>query len=69
MIGTKKLSTIRKEIEGALTSTGEDAIQRLERVIASVKRKGDRAEVMEALKRFLQSPRKGRKRRVGQKQY
>ena len=69
MIGTKKLSTIRKEIEKALASTGEDPIQRLERQIASGKRKGDRTEVIEGLKRFLESPRKRkqRKQRVGEK--
>ena len=69
MIGTKKLSTIRKEIEKALASTGEDPIQRLERQIASAKRKGDSAEVMEGLKRFLEAPPKRtyRKHRVGAK--
>jgi hypothetical protein len=65
MIGTKKLSTIHKEIEQALASTGTDPIQRLERQIAAAKRKGDRTEVMEGLKRFLESPRrKRRKHRV-----
>ena len=58
MIGPKKLSTIRKEIEQAFASPGEDAIQRLERQIASAKRDGDSTEVMEGLKRFLESPRK-----------
>jgi hypothetical protein len=58
MIGTKKLSAIRKQIEKALASTSADPIQRLERQIASAKRKGDRTEVMEGLKRFLESPRK-----------
>ena len=58
MIGPKKLSTIRKQIEKALASTGADPIERLERQIASAKRKGDRTEVMEGLKRFLESPRK-----------
>lgn len=57
MIGTKKLSTIRKEIEQALASTGIDPIQRLERLIAAAKRKGDRTEGLEGLKRFLDSPR------------
>lgn len=67
MIGTKKLSTIRKEIEVALAPTGEDPIQALERQIASAKRKGEGTEVMEGLKRFLESPRRRsrRKRRVG----
>jgi hypothetical protein len=58
MIGTKKLSTIRKQIEKALASTSVDPIQQLERQIASAKRKGDRTEVMEGIKRFLESPRK-----------
>ena len=58
MIGTKKLSTIREEIEKALASDGNDPIQRLECLIASAKGKGDRTEVMEDLKRFLESPRK-----------
>jgi len=69
MIGTKKLSTIRKQIVKALASSGADPIQRLEQQIASAKRKGDRTEVMEGLKRFLESPRKQepRKRGVGAK--
>ncbi len=67
MIGTKKLSAIRKEIENALASKSGDQIQALDRQIASAKRKGERTEVMEGLKRFLKSPskRKRRKRRVG----
>jgi hypothetical protein len=67
MIGTKKLSAIREEIGLALTSTGEDPIQRLERMIASAKCKGDSTEVMEELKRFIESPRKRTRRtqRVG----
>ena len=36
MIGTKKLSAIRREIETALASTGEDPIQRLERRFGAV---------------------------------
>ncbi len=62
MIGTKKLSTIRREIEEALSADGGDPIQHLEQQIASAKRKGDRTEVMEGLKRFLESPRKGKHR-------
>ena len=67
MIGTKKLSTIRREIEKALTAPGEDPIQRLERQIASAKRKGETTELLEGLKRFLESPRKRkhRKHRLG----
>ena len=62
MIGTKKLSTIRQEMEQALASAGEDPIQRLERQIASAKRKGNRTEVMEGLKRFLEPSRKRKNR-------
>jgi hypothetical protein len=65
MIGTKKLSTIRNQIEKALVFPGADPIQRLERQIASAKRKGDRTEVLEGLKRFLESPRKGNHRKRG----
>jgi hypothetical protein len=65
MIGTKNLSTIRKQIEDALASKGADPIQRLQRQIASAKRKGDRTEVMEGLKRFLESPRKRKPRKPG----
>lgn len=67
MIGTKKLGTIRKEIEQELASTGEDPIRRLERQIASARRRGERTEVLEGLKRFLESPRKRnrRKQRAG----
>jgi hypothetical protein len=63
MIGTKKLSTVRREIEEALARAGGDPIQRLERQIASAKRKGDRTEVIEGLKRFLQAPRKEKRRK------
>jgi hypothetical protein len=69
MIGTKKLSTIRKEIERAFTAPGENPIQRLERLIAASKRKGESTEVMEGLKRFLESTgkRKRRKHRLAVK--
>jgi hypothetical protein len=69
MIGTKKLSTIRKEIKKGFGSAGTDPIQRLERQIAFAKRKGRSTDVLDGLKRFLESPpkRQGRKRRVGAK--
>ena len=69
MIGTKKLSAIREEIETALAASGEDPIQSLERQIVSAKRKGESADVMEGLKRFLESARKRKriKHRVGTK--
>ena len=63
MIGPKKLSTIRSELEKALASGGADPIARLERQIAAAKRKGDRTDIMEGLKRFLESPRKGKRRK------
>jgi hypothetical protein len=63
MIGTKKLSTIRQQIEKALTSAGEDPLQWLERHIAAAKRDGVGAEVMEGLKRFLESPPKRKRRK------
>lgn len=63
MIGTKKLSTIRREIEEALSPPGGDPIQNLERHIASANRKEDRTEVMEGLKRFLESPQEGKRRK------
>ena len=56
MIGTRKFRTIRRGIEKALPSSGNDPIQRLERLIASVKGQGNRTEVMEDLKRQLESP-------------
>jgi hypothetical protein len=63
MIGTKKLSTIRKEIKDALASSDADPIQRLEQQIASAKRKGDRTEVLEGIKHFLESPGKQKRRK------
>lgn len=67
MIGSKKLSTIRRELEESLASPGGDPILRLEQQIASAKRRGDRTEVLEGLKQFLESPqqRKRRKHRAG----
>lgn len=65
MIGSKKLSTIRKQIEKALASTCPDPIQGLERQIAAAKRKGDRTEVLEGLKQFLESPPKAKHRKRG----
>lgn len=60
MIGTKRLNAIRQQIQEALAAA--DPIQRLERQIASAQRKGNRTEVMEGLKRFLESPRKEKRR-------
>ena len=63
MIGPKKLSNIRRELEDALASGGGDPIERLDRQIAAAKRKGDRTDIMEGLKRFLESPRKRKTRK------
>jgi len=63
MIGPKKLSTIRRELEESLASDGGDPIERLDRQIAAAKRKGDRTDIMEGLKRFLESPQKGKSRK------
>jgi hypothetical protein len=65
MIGTKKLSTIRQQIEKALASDNADPIQRLERQLASAKRKGDRTEILEGLKSFLESAPKPERRKRG----
>jgi hypothetical protein len=63
VIGPKKLSTIRKEIQEALAATGEDPIHRLDRQIAATKSKGQRADVMAGLKRFLETPPKRTRRK------
>ena len=63
MIGPKKLSTIRRELEEALATGGADPIERLDRQIAAAKCKGDRTDIMEGLKRFLESPLKGKRRK------
>ena len=65
MIGTKKLSAIRQEIQDALSTGGMDPIQNLERQIACAKRKGDPTVVMEGLKRFLESTPKQTRRQPG----
>lgn len=63
MIGTKKLSTIRTEIEDALSAAGEDPISRLDRLTETAKKDGERTEVLEGLKQFLQSRPKGKRRK------
>jgi hypothetical protein len=59
-LGTKKLSTIRQEVEEAFASTDGDPIRRLEQLIAATKRKGGSMDVMQNLKRFLELPLKGK---------
>lgn len=60
MIGTKKLSTIRKELEKAL---GENPIAELDRHIANAKRDEEGTEIMEGLKKFLQRAQKSKRRK------
>jgi hypothetical protein len=65
MIGTTKLSTIREQIQKALAAGDADPIERLERCITSTKRKGERADVMEGLKSFLDASPKRKQRKRG----
>jgi hypothetical protein len=71
MIGPMKLSTIRQELQRALTATEEDPIRWLEARMTGSERQGSAAaresEVLRSLRRFLeaQGRRKGRKQRVG----
>jgi hypothetical protein len=64
MIGRKKLSTIRQELHEALTAAGDDPLQWLERRMATAEGRGvDRSggsEVLESLRRFLESPKTGK---------
>jgi hypothetical protein len=57
MIGRKKLSTIREEIERALATSGDDPIRWLEQRMAAPARKDDDGgEVLQSLQRFLAGP-------------
>ena len=73
MIGPKKLSTIRQELERALKATGGDPIRWLERRMAAPRRQGGAAsgesEVLHSLRRFLETTckKRPRKLRVGTK--
>jgi hypothetical protein len=71
MIGPKKLSTIREELQTALAATGEDPIRWLEMRIAASESQGPRSsgetDVLKSLLRFLKDgtrrkPRQGRAR-------
>jgi hypothetical protein len=66
MIGRKKLSTIRQELEQALKRTAQDPIQWLEEQIRARTREGEQAprgtEVLESLRRFLEVGRGARRR-------
>jgi len=71
MIGSRKLSTIRQELQRALNATGEDPIRWLEARTAGPGPEGSAAargsEVLRSLRRFLEAPvrGKGRNKRVG----
>jgi len=69
MMGNKKLSTIRKELEAVLAATGDEPVRWLEKRIAAAKRKGEGTEVLESVKHVLErgAPTKLKKHRVGVK--
>lgn len=73
MIGPKKLSTIRQELQRALTATGDDPIRWLEERMATPERQGPAAskgsDVLHSLRRVLEATgtEKRRKQRVGTK--
>ena len=69
MIGPKKLSTIRQELQHALGATGDDPIAWLQKRVAASQRRGAQtsagSEVLQSLERFLEAP--GRKKRGKQR--
>jgi hypothetical protein len=63
MMGPKKLSTIRRELKQALSRTGSDPIEWLEQRIHAAESTGQRApEVLQSLRRLLNTPRKARRK-------
>ena len=62
MIGPKKLSTIRQELQRALTATGDDPIRWLEERMTVPERQGSvsagESEVLNSLRRFLDGKRR-----------
>ena len=62
MIGPKKLSTIRRELQRALTATGDDPIRWLEERMAVHERQASvgtgESEVLNSLRRFLDRKRR-----------
>jgi hypothetical protein len=57
MIGPKKLSTIRAELQSALAATGDDPIVWLEKRMTSPEHRGSgESEVLHSLRRFLEAP-------------
>ena len=73
MIGSKKLSTIRQELQRALTATGDNPIRWLEERMTAPERQGPAAfgnsEILRSLRRILEATRKKkrRKQRAGNK--
>lgn len=73
MIGPKKLSTIRQELQRTLRATGENPIRWLEGRMAVPRRQGSavsgESEVLHSLRRFLEATGrdKRRKQRAGTK--
>ncbi len=61
MIGPKSLSTIRQELQRALTATGDDPIRWLEERMAVSEQHGSvtagESEVLNSLRRFLDGKR------------
>jgi hypothetical protein len=62
MIGPKKLSTIRQELQQAAAASGDDAISRLEERVTAAERQASVAagesEVVNSLRRFLAGKRR-----------
>ncbi len=71
MIGPKKLSIVRQELQRALAATGEDPIRWLEARMTGPERQAPAAsgesEILRSLRHFLEAPGrgKGRNQRVG----
>jgi hypothetical protein len=66
MIGPKKLSTIRQELQRALAATGEDPITWLEARMAALESHGNppgENEVLHCLRRILEAPGRPRRQR------
>lgn len=59
MMGPKKLGAIRRELRQAFSRTGSDPIQWLEERIRALQASGEPApQVLQSLRRFLQTPKK-----------
>ena len=73
MIGPKKLSQIRQDLQRALAATGDDPLRWLEERMAAPERQGvaspGESEVLHSLRRLLEAPRRSRRqrKRVGTK--